>query len=119
MQRDRLLLDEIVDAAERIVGLVGDRSVEDLDGDRDRRDAPLWNYTVLGEAAGRLSVELVAAHPGVPWKDPVRVRNRIVNGYWSVDLDVLVATARDDLPGFIAAVRAVEASTSSGSDDSG
>jgi uncharacterized protein YutE (UPF0331/DUF86 family) len=36
------------------------------------------------------------------------MRNRIVHGYWSIDVDVLTATARDDLPAFLAAVRAIE-----------
>jgi uncharacterized protein with HEPN domain len=35
------------------------------------------------------------------------MRNRIVHGYWTADFDVLVATARDDLPGFINDIRAV------------
>jgi uncharacterized protein with HEPN domain len=58
----------------------------------------LWNFTVLGEAAARLSDELRAAHAEVSWDDPVRLRNRIVHGYWSIDLDVLVSSARDDVP---------------------
>lgn len=41
---------------------------------------------------------------------PVRMRNRIVHGYWSVDLDVLVTTAQEDLPDFLAAVRAMDRS---------
>jgi uncharacterized protein with HEPN domain len=53
----------------------------------------LWNYTVLGEAVGQVSVETKAAHPDVPWSDPVRLRNRIVHGYWSIDLDVLISTS--------------------------
>lgn len=38
----------------------------------------------------------------------MRLRNRIVHGYWSVDLDVLVSTARDDLPALVAALRTIE-----------
>ena len=110
MQRDRLLLAEIIDAAERVVDLTATRSAEELDVDRDRRDALHWNFTVLGEAIAQLSDEIRGSHPEVPWRDPVRLRNRIVHGYWSVDVEVLVATARDDLPEFLARVRAVAAS---------
>lgn len=110
MQRDRLLLTEIIDSAERIIELVATRSVDQFDADRDRRDALLWNYTVLGEAIGQLSGELKTAHPNVPWADPVRMRNRVVHGYWSIDLDVLVTTARLDLPAFLSSVRAIEVS---------
>jgi uncharacterized protein with HEPN domain len=36
------------------------------------------------------------------------MRNRIVHGYWSVEVDVLTVTASDDLPALLAAVRAIE-----------
>lgn len=57
----------------------------------------------------QLSAELKAGHPAVPWSDASRTRNRIVHGYWSVDLDVLIAIARDDLPSFLDGVRPVVA----------
>ena len=104
MQRDLLLLSEIIDATERIIELVAGVGPASADTDRDRVDALLWNFTVLGEASNQVSAEVKANHPDVPWADPVRLRNRIVHGYWSVDLDVLVATARDDLPAMLLSV---------------
>jgi uncharacterized protein with HEPN domain len=113
MRRDRLLLTEIMEAVERIIDLTDGHSLDDFESDRDRRDALLWNFTVLGEAVGQLSDETKDAHPGVAWMAPIRMRNRIVHGYWSIDLDVLLATAGDDLPGFAGDVRAVLAHVSS------
>jgi uncharacterized protein with HEPN domain len=107
MQRDVLLLGEIIEAAERIMTLVEGRSVGDVAEDELRRDALLWNFTVLGEATGQLSDELRAAHGDVGWQRPVQLRNRIVHGYWSIDLEILVSTARNDLPGFVQAARKV------------
>jgi uncharacterized protein with HEPN domain len=107
MQRDRLLLAEIVGSIERIVELSAGRTSADIDHDRDRRDALLWNFTVLGEAVGQVSDETKHAHPDVDWVAPVRLRNRIVHGYWSIDVDVLTATAQDDLPSFLAAIQGV------------
>jgi len=107
MRRDGVLLAEIVDAGARILELVADRSSADFENDHDRRDALLWNFTVLGEAVGQLSDELKSDQPAIPWSSPVRMRHRIVHGYWSIDLDILVTTARDDLSGFLDAVRAL------------
>jgi hypothetical protein len=44
--------------------LAADASAADLDRDR-RREALLWNFTVLGEAVGQLSDDLKTAprHP--------------------------------------------------------
>ncbi len=108
MQRDRLILAEIIGSIERILELSAGRSSSDIDLDRDRRDALLWNFTVLGEAVGQVSGETKRAHSAVDWVAPVRLRNRIVHGYWSIDVDVLMATAHDDLPSFLVAVGAIE-----------
>ena len=50
MRRDQLFLAEMIDAAEQAHRLAGETSVEDLSKDRQRRDALMWNFTVLGEA---------------------------------------------------------------------
>lgn len=62
---------------------------------------------MLGEATGHLSDELRGSHSSVEWQRPVQLRNRIVHGYWSIDLQILVSTAREDLPVFVRAVRQV------------
>lgn len=50
-RRESLLVSEMVEAGSRAMELVRGRTVQDLAADRDLRDALLWNFTVLGEAA--------------------------------------------------------------------
>ena len=100
MQRDILLLTEMIDAAEQAQRLTAGITVSQLEADRLRSDALLWNFTVLGEAAGQLSAEVKDRFPGIPWQQPIRLRNRIVHGYWSIDLEVLHTTAAEQLPAF-------------------
>lgn len=107
MQRDVLLLTEMIDAAEQAHQLTTGITVSQLEADRQRRDALLWNFTVLGEAAGQLSAEVKDKFPDMPWHQPIRLRNRIVHGYWSIDLDVLHTTATEQLPAFTANLRTV------------
>ena len=106
-QREAVLLGEMIDAAEQAQQLVAGLDVEAIETDRQRRDALLWNFTVLGEAAAQLPDEFKRAHPRVNWARPSQLRNRIVHGYWSIDLEILHATASDDLPAFIAQLKAV------------
>jgi uncharacterized protein with HEPN domain len=107
MQRDILLLTEMIDAAEQAHQLTTGITVSQLETDRQRRDALLWNFTVLGEAAGQLSAEVKDKFPDMPWQQPIRLRNRIVHGYWSIDLEVLHTTATEQLPAFTADLRTV------------
>lgn len=109
MSRDDLLLGEMIESAQRIMAIVERLDPDAPGSDRDLLDALLWNYTVLGEAARSVADEVKAAHPEVPWADPVRLRNRIVHGYWSIELDVLVSTAKFDLPGLVESVARVRA----------
>lgn len=76
-----------------------------LNGDRQRRDALLWNFTVLGEAAGQIDDAVKGRFPEIPWSKPVRLRDRVIHGYWSIDLEVLHTTAVDLLPEFVAQLR--------------
>lgn len=110
MRREVLLVGEMVDVVQQILQLTNGRAEDDFDRDRVLRDALLWNFTVLGEAAGQLSDEFQADHPEVPWRQPARLRNRIVHGYWSIDIGVLLSTASVQLPAFLAQLLDVQAS---------
>jgi uncharacterized protein with HEPN domain len=82
-------------------------------------DALLWNFTVLGEAAARLSGDTQARFPDVQWQQPARLRNRVVHGYWSIDVEILHNTATEQLPQFISDLRAVLAVLAAEHGDSG
>jgi len=86
--------------------LVRDRDVASIEATRPIRDALLWNFTVLGEAAAHISDDFREAHPSIDWSRPSQLRNRIVHGYWSIDMEILFATANNDLPHFVAQLQA-------------
>ena len=106
MRREILLIGEMIDAAEEAQRLVAGIGVDELARDRQRRDALLWNYTVMGEATTQLPDELKARFPEIPWAQPSKLRNRVIHGYWSVDLEILHTTAEDQLPEFTEQLRA-------------
>lgn len=107
MRREALLLVEMIDAARHAMTLVAGRDGDELCEDRLRRDALLWSFMVLGEASSQLPAEFKADHPEVNWARPTQLRHRIVRGYWSMDMDVLITTAELDLPSFVEQLEAV------------
>ena len=112
-RRELLQIGEMIDAAEQAQSLVSGRTVEAIVADRQVRDALLWNFTVLGEAAAQLPEEFKKAHPSVNWARPSQLRNRIVHGYWSIDLEILHTTASHDLSTFVAELKVVVATIES------
>jgi uncharacterized protein with HEPN domain len=107
MRRDVLLLEQMIEAADQAVALVKGVAIQDLAADRIRRDALLWNFTILGEASAQLSDDVKEQFADVAWRQPARLRNRIVHGYWSIDLDIVHTTAQEQLPGFAVDLRRV------------
>lgn len=105
MQRDRLLISEIVDAAQRIVELTDGASTDVLDHDRDRRDALLWSFTVLGEACNQVSESTKRSNPHIEWAGPASLRNRLVHNYWQVNSNVLLSISQDDVPRLLVGAR--------------
>jgi hypothetical protein len=53
-------------------------------GHGKRQEQPLWNFTVLGEHAALVRRDR-GALPRGPWRNPVRLRTRVVHGYWSIE----------------------------------
>ena len=107
MRREFLILSELRDAAIAARDLVGDLSAPDINADPMRRAALLWQFTVVGEAATQIPDGIRDANPQIPWRAASRMRNRIVHGYWDIDVETLVATAADDLPAMIAELEAL------------
>jgi uncharacterized protein with HEPN domain len=105
MRRELLLIGEMIEAAEQARALVAGVDLDALTADRQRRDALLWNFTVLGEAATQLAPDIKDRFPEIPWAQPSRLRNRVLHGYWSIDLEVLHTTASDLLPAFVGQLR--------------
>jgi uncharacterized protein with HEPN domain len=53
---------------------------------------------IIGEAAVRTSAGCRARHPAVPWGAMIGLRNRLIHGYDSIDLDILWEVLTRDLP---------------------
>lgn len=107
MQPDRLYVQGMLDARSRIIELTADHDTAAIEASPTVRDALLWNFTVLGEAANQVSDSLRTEHADIPWRRATGLRNRIVHGYWSTDTDVLVSTARTAIPDLRARLLAV------------
>lgn len=66
--------------------------------DPKSQSAVLHQLTLLGEACKRLSSEFRSANPDVQWRQIAGLRDRLIHGYDSVDLDLVWETLRTSLP---------------------
>jgi uncharacterized protein with HEPN domain len=62
---------------------------------------------IIGEAARGETAELREAHPEVPWRRMVAMRNVLIHGYFDIDVDLVWSVAQNDLPKLGAQIRAM------------
>ena len=62
------------------------------------QDAVIRNLQTLTESSQRLSDELKATEPQIPWRELAGFRNVIVHGYLGVDLGAVWLVVEQDLP---------------------
>jgi uncharacterized protein with HEPN domain len=83
------------------------RTRADLDSDMTL-GLSLWKLLeIIGEAAGRVTPELRAQNPHIPWQLAADTRNRLTHGYDTVDYAVIWSTVSNDLPSLIPSLEAV------------
>ena len=96
--RDRQALEDMLCAAQKVLGYAQGSTRESLPLVPMRLDALLYEIVVLGEAARRFSPEARAAHPEIPWREIIGMRSVITHGYDQIDDDELWEVIDRDLP---------------------
>jgi uncharacterized protein with HEPN domain len=91
----------MLDAATDAISFTQGRSRGDLARDRMLALSLVKCIEIVGEAASRVSPEIRADHPQIPWQDIIGMRNRLIHAYYDVDLDRVWDTVLEDLPSLI------------------
>mgnify|MGYP004499128875 CR=1 FL=1 len=96
--RDKIRLEHILQAIERINRYTKGKTFDDFIADDMMYYAVVKNIEILGEASNMLTEEFRKAHPNTPWKQVNGMRNYIVHEYFQVDNTVVWDVIKHDLP---------------------
>jgi uncharacterized protein with HEPN domain len=97
IERDRLFLTHILEAVDAVTEFTAEGQDHFL-ADRRTQSAVIRQIEVIGEAVKRLSAELTASAPDVPWRLIAGTRDRLIHGYFQIDLLAVWTMVTDDLP---------------------
>lgn len=109
MSADRepqLRLTDMRDAARKIL----ERTPEGRDRFMSDELLQVWvihHLEIIGEAASSMDPCIRQAHPEIDWVAASYMRNRLIHGYFDVDLDIVWETAERDVPALLSRVTAV------------
>ncbi len=101
-ERDPAYLWDMIEVARAAVDYTENLTLDRfLAADRERaivRLAVERQLEILGEAARRVSSQFREAHPALPWRDMVGLRNVISHEYDKVNYELIYRIVRDRLP---------------------
>jgi uncharacterized protein with HEPN domain len=104
---DSTRLRHMRDAAREAIEFSQGKQRADFDRDRQLALAVLKCIEIVGEASAAISAETTSRYPEIPWQQIRGMRNRLVHGYYEVDLDVVWDTVSHNLGPLLAALERI------------
>ncbi|MEP6466149.1 MAG: DUF86 domain-containing protein [Parafilimonas sp.] len=96
-----LLLEDMRDAARKILSYTNNMSFEDFLADDKTIDAVVRNFEIIGEAAKRIPENFKTDHPEIEWRGMAGLRNRIIHEYFGVDYKTVWKIKEENIPELI------------------
>ena len=103
----QLLLEDILESADKILTYTAGFSFEQFLADDKTIDAVIRNFEIIGEAANRLPEEIRDRYPQVDWHRIRGFRNRIVHDYMGIDYKIVWLIKETYLPTLIADIKEI------------
>jgi uncharacterized protein with HEPN domain len=106
MRHDEAYLLDMLLAAREARKFACDLTFSAFGDNRMAQLAILKAVEIVGEAASRISTEGKTRYPEIPWIDVIGMRNRLVHGYFSVNLQRVWETVQNEIPRLISLLEA-------------
>ncbi len=99
MPRDyKVYLDDILQAADKILMYVEGMTSEKFAKDPKTQDAVVRNLEIIGEAAKKVPPEIREMTPKIEWKKMAGLRDILIHEYSGVDLEIVWDVVTNKLP---------------------
>ena len=98
MRDFQVYVEDIIEAIDSIEEYTEELTYERFVKDKKTVDAVVRNLEIIGEATKHVSQRIRKKYPSVPWRDMAGMRDRLIHGYFGVNLDVVWKTVKERLP---------------------
>ena len=96
MSRNDLYLQHMLDAIGKIERYI-DVGYDEFMNESHWQDAVIRQLEIIGEAVKRISPELLAHRPDIPWRRIAGMRDVLIHDYMGVDLEAVWQVTQQDL----------------------
>ena len=91
-------IDDMLEAAQKIEKYTDGMSHEEFVSDEKTVDAVLRNLEILGEASKLITEDVREHAPEIPWSEMAGMRDKLIHGYATIDLDIVWQTVTEEVP---------------------
>lgn len=98
-------LEDIFQSASKAVAFVEGMNFESFAADERTTFAVIRALEIMGEATKRIPPDIRRQHPEIPWRSMSGIRDKLIHEYIEVNLSVVWATVREDIPPLLAQLR--------------
>lgn len=98
IDRDDASIVDLVLAGRLIQQFIAGQEFADFIADSKTQSAVVLQILILGEAAKRLSPQFREEHPEIAWAAMMRMRDKLIHHYESLDPGEVWKTAKRDVP---------------------
>ena len=93
-----LYLEDIRDSVNNIEEFVQGFSHKAFIQDKKTQSAVIRELEIIGEAAKNIPGDITDAHPELPWREMARMRDKLIHGYFSINVEILWKTVSERIP---------------------
>jgi len=100
-ERDAAYLWDMQQAAIWITEFIQEQRYHDFQANKMLQSAVERQLEIIGEAARYVSKEFRVAHPEIPWRSIIGLRNILAHEYGEIKIDRVWAVAEENIPELI------------------
>lgn len=89
----------IQESMEKIEKSTKELSREEFLNSEEAQDATIRRLEIIGEAAKNIPEDFRKKHSEIPWSEIIRTRDKLIHGYFGVDINLTYDIVKNDLPG--------------------
>jgi len=91
-------LEDIIEHMNYAEEFIRDMTFDEFKSDKKTVLSVTKCIEVVGEATKHIPDQIRERYPGIPWRDMAGIRDRLVHGYFKVDLSIVWTTVTIEFP---------------------
>jgi len=97
MKEDLIYISHILTAISDIKDFTAGMTKKDFFKNKMAEHAVVRNIEVIGEASKHLSAKFKEKHKDIPWKDIIKMRNKVTHFYFGINYDIVWKVVKRDI----------------------